>query len=124
MLTSIGRLLTQLRFDPVLFNSAEALRRHEKLDQAFCIVLDINLGDGVSGIELRRWLASRVTLPVIFVTGNDEHATHKAALQSGCIAYLRKPFSTKSLIEAIQSASTGPATQHATWRDNSRLDAD
>ena len=122
MLGSMGRLLRHHGFDTVLFDSASALRGHGNLDRAFCIVLDINLGDA-SGIELSRWLAaSYVKLPVIFVTGNDDHAARKGALQSGCIAYLRKPFSAKSLIEAIQRASAGPG-QHAAWRDNSQPEA-
>jgi FixJ family two-component response regulator len=102
----------------MLFTSAEAL--HGNFDQAFRIVLDINLGDR-SGIELRRSLAhSGVMLPVIFITGNDDHVTRKTAIPSGCIAYLTKPFSAKSLIDAIQRASVGPA-QRAAWRDHSSL---
>lgn len=93
-----------------LLGSAEALRRRGKLDQAFCIVLDIDLRDA-SGIELRRWLAvSWGTLPVIFVTGNNDHAARKAAFESGWVAYVRKPFPTKkSLMEAIRGASIGSA---------------
>jgi FixJ family two-component response regulator len=122
LLTSVGRLLRQHDFEVFLFNSAEALQRHGNFEQAFCIVLDINLGKA-SGIELHRWLAaSRVTLPVIFITGNDDHATRAVAVQSGCIAYLTKPFSAKSLIEAIRRASADPA-QGPAWRDHSSPDA-
>jgi AmiR/NasT family two-component response regulator len=32
-----------------------------------------------------------------------------AALQSGCLAYLKKPFSAKSLIEPLERASAGLA---------------
>jgi FixJ family two-component response regulator len=104
LLASVGRLLRQHDFEVILFNSAEALQRHGNFDQAFCIILDINLGKA-SGIELHRWLtASRVRLPVVFITGNDNHATRAVAVQPECIAYLTKPFSAKSLIEAIQKA--------------------
>jgi len=48
-------------------------------------------------------------LPVIFITGNDNDATRLAALQSGCIAYLTKPFLAKSLIEPIELASASLA---------------
>jgi FixJ family two-component response regulator len=117
MLKGVGRLLRLHGFQTVLFNSADALRTHGNLDRAFCMVLDINLGDA-SGIELRRWLAqSAGTVPIIFITGNDDHATRKAAIQSGCISFLTKPFSAKSLIGAIV-ASVSPA-QHPAWRDQS-----
>jgi FixJ family two-component response regulator len=109
LLTSVGRLLRQHGFEVILFNSAEAVQRHGNFNQAFCIVLDIDLGED-SGIELYRWLAaSCITLPVIFITGNDDHATRAVAIQSECIAYLTKPFSAKSLIEAIRRASADPA---------------
>jgi FixJ family two-component response regulator len=122
LLRSIGRLLRQHGYETMLFNSAEALRRHGKLDQAFCIVLDINLGDA-SGIELRRWLAqSALELAIIFITGQDNHATRAAAIQSDCIAYLTKPFPATSLIEAIQTASDAPANGAAA-RDQSWPDA-
>jgi DNA-binding response OmpR family regulator len=69
--------------------------------------LDIHL-DGMSGIELKRQLAtSGIVLPVIFITANDSEATRNAALEVGCVAYLPKPFPTKSLIDAIEAASGG-----------------
>jgi FixJ family two-component response regulator len=105
---AIGRLLRLRRFETVLFNSAESVRHYGKFDQACCVILDANLGDG-SGIELRRWLAySGVTVPVIFITGQDAPATRAAAIQSECIAFLSKPFSAKSLIEAIEKAFDRP----------------
>jgi len=68
-------------------------------------VLDINLSDG-SGIELRHQLAQKgVRVPVIYITGNDSDATRMAAMASGCLAYLTKPFTARSLIEPIERAA-------------------
>jgi FixJ family two-component response regulator len=107
-LRGMKRLLREHGFEAVLFDSAQALRRHDDFD-ACCIILDINLGDG-SGIDLRNQLkATGILLPVIYITGNDNHATRMAALQSGCIAYLTKPFSAKSLIEPLEMASADSA---------------
>ena len=107
MLRGMKRLLREHGFEAVLFDSAEALRNHENFGEAFCIILDINLNDA-SGIDLRHQLtAAGISLPVIYITGNDNHATRMAALQSGCIAYLTKPFLAKSLIEQIERASAG-----------------
>jgi len=44
-------------------------------------------------------------VPVIYMTGNDTPAVREAALQSGCLAYLAKPFSAKSLVEPLKSLS-------------------
>ena len=72
-----------------------------------CIILDINL-NGESGIELRHRLkAAGNAVPVIYMTGNDNPAVRNAALESGCIAYLKKPFSAKALIEPVERASAG-----------------
>jgi FixJ family two-component response regulator len=46
-------------------------------------------------------------VPVIYVTGNEDPAVREAALDSGCIAFLTKPFSTQSLIESLKKASAG-----------------
>ena len=108
-LRGVQRLLRQHGFASVLFDSAEALRNQRDFSTAFCIVLDINLKDE-SGIELRQQLkASGVSLPVIYITGNDSHATRTAAIESGCIAYLTKPFRAQSLIEPIEKASASMA---------------
>ena len=83
----------------------EVFEAHADFERAICIVLDINLNDG-SGIELRdRLNAAGISVPVIFITGNNNPIARAAALQSGCIAYLEKPFSTKSLMEPIERAS-------------------
>ena len=105
MLKGMRRLLRQCGYDTVPFETANALRDHGDFDEAFCIVLDVNLSDG-SGIELRYQLVeSGVALPVIYITGNDSHATRMAAMASGCLAYLTKPFTARSLIEPIERAA-------------------
>jgi FixJ family two-component response regulator len=105
MLKSVARLLRQLGYASLLFPSAEAFANHGDFDSAVCVLLDINLGD-VSGIELRHRLeAANNPVPVIYMTGNDSPAVRTAAHQSGCLAYLTKPFSAKSLIKPLERAS-------------------
>src|SRR6478736_1970073 len=105
ILMSVKRLLRTNGYDAVLFSSAKAFKSQVDFEDACCIVLDINLEDG-SGIELRCGLkAAGNSVPVIYMTGNDNPAVRKAALESGCLAYLTKPFSAKSLIEPVERAS-------------------
>ena len=105
MLKGMERLLRQHGYDSVLFSSAEALRSQDDFEAACCIVLDINL-NSESGIELRYCLrAAGVFLPVIYITGNDNPAVRVAAMESGCIAYLTKPFQANSLIEPIKKVT-------------------
>jgi CheY-like chemotaxis protein len=44
-------------------------------------------------------------VPVIYITGNEDPVVREAALQSGCLAYLTKPFSPESLIELLDRAA-------------------
>lgn len=102
MLTGIKRLLTFHGFHSTLFESASAVLTHDGLGNALCFILDIDL-NGESGFELYRCLANRgVRPPVIYITGNDSEANRAAAIESGCIAYLTKPFAATSLIEPIE----------------------
>ena len=104
MLKGVRRLLKQHGFETVPFETVKALQDHDDFGQAFCLVLDINLSDG-SGIELRHRLAEAgVSLPVIYITGNDSDATRMTAMASGCVAYLTKPFTAQSLLEPIKRA--------------------
>ena len=82
-LRGVRRLLRQYGYDSELFPSAEAFEKHNDIEKAFCVIL----------------------VPVIYMTGNDNPAVRKAALDSGCLAYLTKPFSAKSLIEPVKRAS-------------------
>ena len=107
MLRSVARLLRQFGYASLLFPSTEAFAKHNDYESAICVLLDINLGDE-SGVELRHRLkAANISVPIIYMTGKDSPAVREAALQSGCLAYLTKPFSAKSLIEPLKAISVG-----------------
>jgi FixJ family two-component response regulator len=102
MLRAVKRLLRQYAYEPILFSSAAAFKSHTDFKNVVCVILDINLNDG-SGIELRHHLkAAGIAVPVIYITGNGGHAVRNAALDSGCIAFLTKPFSAQELIEPLR----------------------
>ena len=105
ILRGVKRLLRHYGYDSILFPSAETFANHSDFEKAVCIILDINLKDG-SGIELRRRLkAAGNSVPVIFMSANDDPVVRAAALQTGCLAYLTKPFSAKSLMGSLERAS-------------------
>ncbi len=105
MLRGLERLLKVHGFCPKLFQSAEAFFASvDNDDEALCLLLDVHLNDA-SGIDVKRRLTrSGVRLPVIFITANDNNATRRSIAEVGCIAYLPKPFTAKSLVEAIALA--------------------
>jgi FixJ family two-component response regulator len=103
VLKGLQRLLQVHAYEPILFSSAEAFKNHTDFEKTVCVILDINLNDG-SGIELRHLLkAAGIRVPVIYMTGNEDPAVRKAALDSGCIAFLIKPFSVQDLMEQLKS---------------------
>ena len=107
ILGSLARVLKQHGYDTVLFRSAADFKGHTDFKMVVCIVLDIDLKDG-SGIELRHGLrAAGISVPIIYMTGNDSPAVREAALQSECLAYLTKPFAARSLIEPANRVAAG-----------------
>jgi FixJ family two-component response regulator len=103
MLQGLVRLLSAHGFRVEKFTSAESFLDDVTKCEAKCLVVDIHLG-GISGIDLRRQLAaSGSNMPVIFMTAIDTEATRQEAFDAGCVAYLRKPFLAKLLIDAINS---------------------
>ena len=104
ILKAVQRLLRQHAYVPMLFSSARAFKNYTGMEKAACVILDIDLPDR-SGIELRQDLkAAGVGVPVIYITGNRKPAVREAALRSGCIAYLTKPFSAQELIDPLKKA--------------------
>ena len=107
VLNGLERLLRAHSYKPVLFSSAEAFKDQTDFETAVCVILDVTLNDG-SGIELGRHLkATGVSVPVIYMTGNADPSIRKAARNSGCIAFLTKPFSVQELIKPLKRASAG-----------------
>jgi FixJ family two-component response regulator len=108
MLRGLERLLKVYGFRPMLFQSVEAFFTcsDNAEDDAVCLLLDVHLND-VSGIDVkRRLMRSGDRLPVIFITAKDNEVTRKLIEEVGSVAYLPKPFSAKSLIDAIGQAQT------------------
>jgi FixJ family two-component response regulator len=101
---SLKMLLESSGYCTATFKSAE-----DFLDSSFrqgpcCLILDIRL-PGMTGFKLQEHLLkSRAGIPVIFITGQDDHRTEKEAIRLGAVAYLRKPFDEQCLLDAIRLA--------------------
>jgi FixJ family two-component response regulator len=105
ILKSSERLLKAYGFQTQVFACAEDFQQNATISDGMCLIMDIHLS-GKSGIELGRELTmSQVSLPIIFITGDDNKTTRGAAFNVGCVAFLTKPFSAKSLLDAIEKAS-------------------
>ena len=102
--SALGRALETSGLDADQFASAEEFLRMPT-GTFDCAVLDIHLG-GMSGFELQHRLRhSGPPLPVIFITSYDEPNLRERALELGGADFLRKPFSTGALLDAIAVAT-------------------
>jgi FixJ family two-component response regulator len=96
MLRGVKRLLREYGYDSVLFASAEAFQNQNDFEKALCVILDINLNGG-SGIELRHRLkAAGISVPVIYITGNDS-----PAVRNGCASIWMPRLSHKAVLGAV-----------------------
>jgi FixJ family two-component response regulator len=107
MRKSIQRLLRLHGFASRAFESVDAFFAQADLREALCIVVDVNL-KGRSGVDVKRMLGSANShLPVIFVTGGDCEVDRAEALDAGCVAFIRKPFTARALIDPIRRVARG-----------------
>ena len=87
------------------FCSAEEFLDSEASRVSACLILDVNL-PGMSGLELQRLLnASRLEVPIIFMSAQADEATQLRAFKAGAVGFLRKPFSIQSLLATLRSIS-------------------
>ncbi len=100
-LAAVTNLLASADFPVQGFLTARAFLDAAPVERFACLVLDIDLGE-TSGLELQHQLKTiEPTLPVILMSGSASPLVQQAVLQSGCAAFLPKPFAASQLIAAI-----------------------
>jgi FixJ family two-component response regulator len=104
MLKALARLLKSEGFNVERFSHpADFL---SKIGNAPCrvAILDVWMPD-MNGLEVQSVL--RKDSPetrIIFISGRDDSAMRKAALDAGAFAFLSKPFDGAALLELVQKA--------------------
>lgn len=66
------------------------------------ILMDINLGPGMNGVETAMLIQEKQDLPVIYITANSDTDTVNRAAESSPFGYILKPFEDRELQTAIQ----------------------
>jgi FixJ family two-component response regulator len=102
---SLSSLIRSVGYKVEEFPSAESFLIEGKWDETACLILDVRL-HGMGGLELQRRLTElgREHPPIVFISG---HATEKEqtwAATAGAVAFLRKPFSDESLLNAVRNS--------------------
>jgi len=105
MRTAMAAIVSAFGYGAQTFDSAETFLVHASTCEAFCLLVDIQLG-GISGVELAHRLAAKeLKFPIFFMTGCDDPAIESQAAAAGGLAFFHKPFPAKMLIDAINKAA-------------------
>jgi FixJ family two-component response regulator len=102
--TALERLLLSAGFSARTFASARDFLLSSAALGPVCVISDVLMA-GMSGLELSRKLRDDgVDAAFIFLTAHDTPEARRDAMESGGVAYYRKPVDDQALIDAIQWA--------------------
>jgi FixJ family two-component response regulator len=101
---SLTRVISAAGYAVEVFASAPEFLERAPVSGPCCLVLDVRM-PGLTGMDLQNTLAHAVhRIPIVFITGHGDVAMSVAAMKSGAVDFLTKPFASKDLLGAIQRA--------------------
>jgi DNA-binding NtrC family response regulator len=99
---SLSDLLQSTGLNVRTFASAQEFLGSLSLDDAACLLLDVQL-PGISGLDLQQELCrSGAEVPIIFMTGHGDIPTSVRAMKAGAIEFLTKPLRDQDLLSAVK----------------------
>jgi two-component system response regulator FixJ len=96
---SLLRVVQSAGYQGETFASAREFLEWLPRNQAACLVLDVHMND-MNGFDLQ----DRLAVPIIFITAHDDLPTLERIGKSGAAGYLRKPFHSSTVLDAIRRA--------------------
>ncbi|MDF1714870.1 MAG: response regulator [Akkermansiaceae bacterium] len=120
--TAIKRMLDASGFKVCAYPSvAEFLMRRDRSHRG-CLILDVRMPGGPSGLELQKALADQGdNLPIIFLTGHGDIPMSVQVMKAGASDFLTKPVESDVLIDAINTALDKEASVHRISRRRREL---
>jgi FixJ family two-component response regulator len=102
--TAMGGMVESFGYAPAVFESAREFLKSDKLPDASCLILDVQM-PGMSGLELHDELVAKGRrIPTIFVTAFPDKRVRERALRAGGVCFLSKPFGRSDLLGCIETA--------------------
>lgn len=100
-----ARLLKVSGYTVELYGSAPEFLSRRPPDGRGCVLVDLQMPGGPSGLELQTTLAAgHNPLPIIFLTGTGDIPSTVIALKGGAEDFLTKPAPLADLVRAVESA--------------------
>ena len=116
---ALRRLLRSAGLGVQTFASAEDFL-NAALPMPDCLVLDVRMPGGLSGLELQQRLArGGPCIPIVFITGHEDQQARQQAMAAGAIDFLQKPFDDQRLLEAVARAAVQANKEEAEPPDDS-----
>jgi FixJ family two-component response regulator len=86
-----------------VFMSGQEFLDSQRDDSCACLVLDLRL-PGMTGLQVQESIATRTTIPVIFITGRGDVPSTVMAMKGGAVDFLTKPIDESALLASIDKA--------------------
>lgn len=103
--TALDSLLRSCGYRVADFASAEAFLASSARADSACIVSDIRLPGGMSGVELVDRLAALGDIPpIILISATEDEVALGLDSRPGVFCFLRKPFESQRLIDCLNKA--------------------
>lgn len=103
--TALTRLLRAAGHDVRAYASAADFLMARDGPLRGCLLLDVRLPGGPTGLELHQALVRQgETLPVIFLTGHGDIPMSVRAVKNGAFDFLTKPVQGEDLLKAVAAA--------------------
>lgn len=104
MREALEALLLSADYDCCSHASGEAFLATDLPPPPRCLLLDLQLG-GQSGLEVQHKLNARnVSVPIVFVSGDDNVAHAVTAMKAGAMDFVQKPFDPEQLLVRVEQA--------------------
>jgi FixJ family two-component response regulator len=102
---AVGSLVRSLGYAVQAYASAELFLLSGDLLQTDCIVTDVQMPAGMSGLDLQdRLIEAGVKVPTVFITAFPEEHVRSRAVAGGAIGFLSKPFDGRTLVKLLTDA--------------------
>jgi len=86
-----------------LFTSGQEFLDFARRDTCACLILDLKM-PGLGGLEVQNLMATKSSIPVIFLTGRGDIPSTVKAMKGGAVDFLTKPVDEVALLTSVERA--------------------
>ncbi len=121
---SLGLLLLSRGHVVQTFESGESFLASGKLHQCGCVILDLRMEPGISGLHVFQELKAQASsLVVLFLSGHGDISIAVDAVQNGAFGWLEKSCGNERLLEKVKEALVQAAKMGAKRESKQKADA-